>query len=109
MGFIIKALNGTVIHQRTAGTVFTSTTVFGTFCPMGGCASLSGFNLTITMTDSNGDGWEGTVLGIKQNGVLVGTFGSAFTFGRSSGPIYITLQTGMEAQIVVSALGVYTQ
>ena len=109
VGFVVKAPNGTVIHQRVAGTVFTSTTVFKTFCPMGGCAELSGFNVTITMTDSFGDGWEGTVLGIKQNGALVGTFGSAFTSGYSSGPVYITLQTGIEAQIVVSVLGTWTQ
>lgn len=27
------------------------------------------------MTDSWGDGWNGNILGIKQNGTIIGTFG----------------------------------
>lgn len=60
------------------------------------------------MTDSYGDGWEGSILGIKQNGMIVGTFGSAFTYGRSSGPVSITIQGSVWAQIVVTQLGSWT-
>ena len=30
------------------------------------------------MTDSLGDGWSGNILVIRQNGVIVGTFGANF-------------------------------
>ncbi len=34
---------------------------------------------TINMTDSYGDGWNGAVIGIYQNGTLISTFGNGFT------------------------------
>lgn len=37
--------------------------------------------LTITMTDSKGDGWNGNILGIMQDEVVLGTFGETFTSG----------------------------
>lgn len=60
------------------------------------------------MTDSFGDGWEGTVLGIKQNDTIVGTFGNGFTSGGSSGPVYIVVQGNLETQVVVTTLGSWT-
>lgn len=63
------------------------------------------FNLTITMTDFFGDGWNGNVISVKQNNAVVGTFGGNFTNGSSSGPLYILVQGGFEVQIVVSQLG----
>lgn len=65
--------------------------------------------LTITMSDSFGDGWEGSILGIKQNGLIAGTFGSAFTYGRSSGPVYLSVIGNVWAQIVVTQLGIFTR
>ena len=66
--------------------------VFGIFCPDSGCLDSDQVNLTVFMVDSYGDGWEGTVLGLKQNGMVVGTFGENFTSGSTSGPITITVQ-----------------
>lgn len=108
IGFLVKAPNGTTIHQRSSGSIFNSSTVFVTFCPIGGCPDTSRLNLTITMTDSFGDGWEGTVLGIKQNDTIVGTFGNGFTSGGSSGPVYIVVQGNLETQVVVTTLGSWT-
>jgi hypothetical protein len=65
-------------------------------------------NLTITMLDSWGDGWNGNVLGIKQNNVIVGTFGSGFSTGRTFGPAYIIVNNTLETQIVVVQKGNYT-
>lgn len=48
--------------------------------------------LTITMTDIAGDGWNGNVLAIKQNNIIIGTFGSAFTSKNVSGPVTITVK-----------------
>ena len=89
VGFVVKALNGTVIYQKAAGTTFVAANIFTGFCPSGGCPNTQ--TLTITMTDSSGDGWNGNILAIKQNGAIVGTFGSAFTSGSSSGPVYISV------------------
>jgi hypothetical protein len=60
------------------------------------------------MTDSFADGWEGTILGIRQNGVVKGTFGNGFTSGSSSGPVSFKLDIGVEAQIIVTQLGNWT-
>jgi hypothetical protein len=60
------------------------------------------------MSDSWGDGWQSNILAIKQNNTVVGTFGSTFTSGFSNGPVYITVQGSIEAQIVVYQFGSYT-
>lgn len=90
VGFTIKAPNGTIIHQRNSGTAFTAGTLFSTFCPQGGCPLT--LMLNISMTDTYGDGWEGTTIGIRQSNVTVGTFGTGFTSGTASGPVYIWVQ-----------------
>lgn len=107
VGFIIKAPNNTIIYQRTSGVSFSSSTVFKTFCPFGGCPSNPAYStLTITLTDSFGDGWNSNILGIKQNGSIVGIFGNTFTSGSSlADPIYISIQGNLSTQIVVTQLG----
>lgn len=92
VGFVIKASNGTTIYQKNSGDKFNASKIFTTFCLSGSCPDYTTLVLTITMTDSSGDGWEGNVLGIKQDGAMVGTFGSAFTSGGSSGPVLITVK-----------------
>ena len=106
VGFVVKASNGTIIHQRNSGATFTAATVFSTFCPIGGCPAT--MDLTVTLTDSFGDGWNGNVFGFKQNKALVGTFGGAFTTGSSSGPFYITVAKKLNARLVVTTLGTKT-
>jgi len=61
--------------------------------------------LTITMTDSYGDGWEGYIFAVRQNKKTVGTFGVGFTSGTQSGPTYITVKNNAEVQIVVYQVG----
>lgn len=39
-----------------------------------------------TMKDSKSNGWNGTILGFKQNGTIVATFGSMFKSGATYGP-----------------------
>lgn len=56
---------------------------------------------TIDLVDSYGDGWNGAVIGFKQNGIIVGTFGDAFTTGSIFGPISVDLEEDIETQIVV--------
>ena len=60
------------------------------------------------MTDSKGDGWNGNVLAIKQNDTIPGTFGSAFTAGSTTDPVYIRVQVNLGVQVVVSQLGAAT-
>lgn len=95
----MKAPNGTTIHLRTSGNTFDISTIFATFCPLGVCPTTS--TLIVTMTDSYGDGWNGNVLGIRQNGSVIGTFGAGFTSGSSSGPLLITVAADLLAQIFV--------
>ena len=43
-------------------------------------------NYVIQLLDSFGDGWNNNILAIKQNGVVVATFGAGFTTGSAYGP-----------------------
>lgn len=61
--------------------------------------------LTVTMSDSFGDGWHGNTIAFKQNGVIVGSFGTGFNTGRNYGPVSITLNGKLETQIVVGQAG----
>jgi hypothetical protein len=61
--------------------------------------------LTIKLSDSKGDGWNGNVIGLKQNGIQIATFGQTFTSGSSYGPISITIPSQISTQIVVAQLG----
>ena len=63
---------------------------------------------TVMLVDSYGDGWDGTVLGFKQNGEIVGTFGQGFTSGGSFGPVSVSLIHDIETEIVVVTLGSFT-
>jgi hypothetical protein len=65
-------------------------------------------NLTITMSDSWGDGWNGNIFGFKQNGAIVATFGTGFSSGRSFGPVTVTIPGNVLTQIIVVQYGYYT-
>ena len=110
IGFTITAPNGTVFHQRTSGAAYPPSIIFSIFCPVSGCAapSPSYIALTITMTDSFGDGWNSNVLAIRQNNKIVGFFGNTFTTGSSSGPVSVIVQGNLATQIVVATLGTKT-
>lgn len=71
------------------------------------CDPASQCNFSVTMIDGYGDGWDGTVLGFKQNGILVGTFGNGFTSGATYGPVNIPLCPNLPTEIVVVNLGSY--
>jgi hypothetical protein len=64
---------------------------------------------TVQLSDSYGDGWDGTVLGFKQDGIIMTTFGEGFTNGFHFGPVEVLLCPGFETQIVVVELGGWTQ
>lgn len=69
---------------------------------------VSTITLTIQMTDTFGDGWNGNVFAFKQNGAIVATFGSTFTYGKSFGPVNVTIPTKVQTQIVISKFGTWT-
>jgi len=73
------------------------------------CAPSSTCNYTINMTDVYGDGWDGTVIGLRQSGILVGTFGGAgFTTGGSA-TATIALCPGVNTEIVLVNAGSYPE
>lgn len=45
----------------------------------------------VNMTDKFGNGWSGNIVAVRQNGVIVGTFGENFTSGFSRLPLKITI------------------
>lgn len=72
------------------------------------CALSQQCTYTIDLNDSFGDGWNGNILGIVQNGALVATFGQNFTTGSTFGPVSVSLCDNQSTQIVVSTLGSWT-
>lgn len=54
-------------------------------------APTTNVTLSISMTDSFGDGWHGNTLVFKQGGVIVGSFGAGFNTGYSYGPTTVTI------------------
>jgi hypothetical protein len=80
MGFVIRRLNGTILYERKPGVSFSSTIVFAYLCPNKNCPSIDKTYYYLTMGDTYGDGWEGTVLSLKLNGTVLYTF----TMGRGS-------------------------
>ena len=111
-GFVVKAPNGTVIYQKSTGVsplgTFPSGNIFANFCPVGGCLNSAYTVLTVTCTDSFGDGWNKNYLGIRQNNLTTAFIGLYFTSGASNGPTQIILQSNAAAQIFVASLGTKT-
>lgn len=55
------------------------------------------------MSDSYGDGWNGNILGIKQNKTIVSTF-SLFS-GSTAVPLSIIVQGNLPTQVFINQLG----
>ena len=52
---------------------------------------------TVEMEDSAGDGWNGQILGVKQQGKIFSTFGEDFTSGNSKGPQKLKIKKNVKA------------
>ena len=86
MSFSLYDEDSHLVFTRCAGSSFSSSIIFYSWCPGTGCEAIETYSLQITMTDTWGDGWNDNVLGLRQNNFIVGTFGSDFTTGHSLGP-----------------------
>lgn len=53
-------------------------------------------------------GWQGNILGIKQNGSIVGVFGGAAQSGSSFPPVYFTVQGDLQVEVVVFQQSYYS-
>jgi hypothetical protein len=60
------------------------------------------------MNDTYGDGWNGNVLGFRQNAAIIARFGANFTTGKIFGPVNVTIPGNIQTRIVVSTLGKWT-
>ena len=69
------------------------------------CDTSDACNYFVDMFDSFGDGWNGNVFGIIQNGVLVDEFGAGFTNGTTFGPANPLLCDSVTTYIVVTTDG----
>lgn len=72
------------------------------------CSASNQCNFTIAMSDSYGDGWNGNVLALRQNGQVVASFGQQFTTGTSFTPFTVPLCDAFNTEVVVQTLGSYT-
>lgn len=59
------------------------------------------------MYDNYGDGWEGTVFALKQNGKIVGLIGDTFTNGGFQ-QLNINVNGSLETQLVCKEVGLNT-
>ena len=73
------------------------------------CDPANTCNYTINMTDVYSDGWDGTVIGLRQNGILVGTFGGAGFATGGSATATIALCPGLSTEIVLVTAGLYPE
>lgn len=62
-------------------------------------------SIFVTMLDSWGDGWSGNTIALKQDNVVVATFGTGFTTGHQYGPVEIVIKRGILTSIVVGVFG----
>ncbi|MBG00632.1 MAG: hypothetical protein CMI36_16705 [Owenweeksia sp.] len=69
------------------------------------CALSAQCVYTVDMFDSFGDGWNGNVFGIVQNGVIVEQFGIGFTNGTTFGPASPMLCDSLPTYVVVTVDG----
>lgn len=99
--FVVRALNGTLFYQRTSGALFTAVDIFFTMCPNANC--LNTLKLTINMTDSFGDGWNGNTLGVRQNDGIIGTFNLGS--GSTGAPKSILVLGNYKVELLVFKLG----
>lgn len=63
------------------------------------CDPIYQCDYSILLEDDYGDGWNGAVIGFRQNGILVATFGEDFDDGYSQGPFDVTLCQGLSTEI----------
>ncbi len=73
------------------------------------CAASATCNYTINMTDTYGDGWDGTVVGLRQSGILVGTFGGAGFATGASATATVALCPDLLTEIVLVTPGLYPE
>lgn len=62
-------------------------------------------NIKVSMSDSFGDGWNGYVMGVRQQNSIITVFGEEFKSGSEQGPIDIEIKSGVETEIVVAVVG----
>ena len=53
------------------------------------------------MIDTGGDGWNGNVLGIKQNNTIISTFGEYFTDGSNFSRLSLNVIQNASASVVI--------
>ena len=66
------------------------------------CAPANSCNYSAQLSDSFGDGWNGTEVTVYQNGVAVAVLGPGFTTGLSFGPVSVPLCDGIATYFVIT-------
>ena len=105
---MIKNSAGTVILSRSPGTAYDASIIFKTFCPTATCPTATTVDYTVSLTDAYGDGWNGVVLGFRQNGTIQ-NFGQTFTSGAEFPNTIFTYQKLKTVDIIVTTHGLWTE
>lgn len=66
------------------------------------CAPTNSCNYSAQLSDSFGDGWNGTEVTVYQGGVAVAVLGTGFTTGTSFGPVSVPLCDGLMTYFVIT-------
>ena len=57
------------------------------------------------MADNDDDGWQGSVMALRQNGHTVIEFGADFLDGSTSPPIYVDVMKGVNLDLILVIKG----
>lgn len=103
MGFKLSTPSQPNLFTRVNGTKIPSNTIFVTFCPDPlQCQYSTTVTYYLKLTDSKANGWNGTVLGFRANGVILSNF--TLASGGSAGPTPFTFDKYVKVEIVVLVL-----
>jgi len=64
---------------------------------------------SILLEDDYGDGWNGAVIGFRQNGILIATFGENFNTGYTQGPFDVALCQNLLTEIFAVDAGSWSE
>ena len=73
------------------------------------CDPIYQCDYSILLEDDYGDGWNGAVIGFRQNGILIATFGEDFDDGFNLGPFDVALCQGLSTEIFAFEAGGYPE
>ncbi|MDP2423700.1 MAG: dockerin type I domain-containing protein [Bacteroidales bacterium] len=73
------------------------------------CDPASLCQYTVQLMDEFGDGWQGAIIGLRQNGMVMAFFGPEFIDGNSFGPVNLLICPDYVTEVIVLAADDYPE